>query len=203
MKVLVNGPEPDEATLIVILLHEQNATGDDIMGLSVPFEDDDICWLAPTALNNSWFPHSPLERRSRNEPYLSLSAEQIKGLIDQFPSGKVVLAGFAQGACLVAELLTRHSPPLAGAFLFSGGFIGEEDEYSLPEKVYSNFPVSLSGSSRDPIVPESRLQETARRLERMGATVQTLFHDVASHEVAAEEIELAKKVLQEARQRLG
>lgn len=203
MKVLVNGPEPDEANYIVILLHGRGASGDDIMGLSVEFEDEDICWLAPTAMNNSWYPNSFLQRRSTNEPYLTVSTEQIKGLIDQFPSEKVILAGFSQGACLTADILARHSRELAGAWLFSGGLVGEDDELPKLEGTLNGLPVSISGSTHDPHIPLERMKQTATHLEKMGAKVETFFYELNSHQVAAEEIEAAKRVLLAIRARRG
>ena len=200
MKVLVNGPEPDEANFVVILLHGRGASGDDIMGLSAEFEDEDICWLAPTALNNTWYPHRFLERRSRNEPFLTLSTEQIKGLMDKFPPEKLILAGFSQGACLTADILARYPQNLAGAWMFSGGLIGDEDELPEVTSSYQGLPVCLSGSLRDPHIPAERMKRTEEHLLAMGAKVETLHYDVASHQIAAEEVDLAKKTLRSIRE---
>jgi phospholipase/carboxylesterase len=202
MKVLVNGPEPDEANIIVILLHGRGADGDDIMGLSAEFEDEDICWMAPTSMNNSWYPDSFLERRARNEPYLTLSVEQIKGLLDQFPAEKLVLGGFSQGACLTADILARHTRELAGAWMFSGGIIGHEEEMPKVEGSLKGLPVCLSGSLRDPHIPAERMKQTALHLEKMGADVKTLHYDLNTHQIAAEELELAKEVLLKVRSRM-
>lgn len=203
MKVLVNGPDPEEANLIVILLHGRGASGDDIMGLSVEFEDEDICWLAPTAMNDSWYPGSFMARRSTNEPYLTVSTEQVKGLIDQFPSHKVILAGFSQGACLVSDILARHPRPLAGAWLFSGGLVGEDDELLKADAGLEGLPVSISGSTQDPHIPLARMKETAAILQKMGARVETLFYDLHSHQIASEEVQLAHKVLKAVRGRMA
>lgn len=202
MQVLVNGPEPDEAALIVILLHGRGASGDDIMGLSAEFDDEDICWLAPTSMNRSWYPDRFVERRSRNEPYLTISVEQIKGLVDQFPTEKVILAGFSQGACLVSDILTRQPLKLAGAWIFSGGVIGHEDE--LPELSGSleGLPVTVSGSNQDPHIPLERMEWVAQRLRKMGAEVKSLHYDLNSHQIAKEEVELAKESLEKIRKRV-
>ena len=203
MQVLVNGPDPEEASLIVILLHGRGASGDDIMGLSVEFEDEDICWLAPTATNSAWYPHRFMERRARNEPYLTMSTEQIKGLIDQFPAEKVILAGFSQGACITSDILARAPKGLAGAWIFSGGLIGEDDELPEAAATLKDLPVMISGSEQDPHIPLDRMKQTAEHLKRMGAEVETLFYDVPSHSIAAEEVELARKVLVRIRSRAG
>lgn len=203
MKVLVNGAEPDEAKFIVVLLHGRGASGDDIMGLSMEFEDEDICWLAPTAMNQSWYPSSFLQRRSTNEPYLTVSTEQIKGLIDEFPSEKVILAGFSQGACLVSDILARHPKEVAGAWIFSGGLIGEDDELPKLEGSLSGLPISISGSTHDPHIPLRRMEHTADHLGKMGAQVESFFYELNSHQIAAEEIELAKRVLLQIRTRRG
>ena len=203
MKVLLNGAEPDEASLIVLLLHGRGADGEDILGLSTEFPDDDICWMAPTALNNAWYPGQFTERRASNEPFLTLSTETIKGLIDQFPSEKLVLAGFSQGACLTADILARHNHNLAGAWMFSGGLIGHEDELPEPEKRMEQTPVIVTGSLKDPHIPAERMKRTAQHLETMGAQVKTLHYEFASHQIAVEELELAKESLKLIRARLA
>ncbi|MFA5506317.1 MAG: phospholipase [Vulcanimicrobiota bacterium] len=202
MKVLMHGAEPEEAKLIVILLHGRGASGDDIMGLSQEIEGDDICWLAPTALNNAWYPARFMERRAANEPFLTLSTEQVKGLIAEFPIEKVILGGFSQGACLTADILARHPMPLAGAWLFSGGLIGTDEELPAVTQAYQGLPVTLSGSLQDPHIPAERMKRTAQHLGQMGARVETLHYDFPSHQIAAEEVELAQQVLQQVRARL-
>lgn len=203
MKVLVNGPEPDEAALIVILLHGRGADGDDIMGLSAQFDDEDVCWLAPTAMNQAWYPGKFMERRASNEPYLTISTEQVRGLVDQFPSGKVILGGFSQGACITADILARHNPELAGAWMFSGGLIGHDDE--LPElgESLKDLPVIITGSQRDPHIPLERMEFTEKHLKKIGCKVESLFYDLDSHQIVAEEIALAKTCLEMAKGRLG
>ena len=202
MKVLLHGAEPDQAKLIVILLHGRGASGEDIMGLSQEFEGDDICWLAPTAMNGAWYPSRFMDRRAANEPYLSISVEQIKGLMAQFPGERLVLGGFSQGACLTADILARHPQPLAGAWIFSGGLIGTDEELPEVTPSYNGLPVTLSGSLQDPHIPAQRMKTTAEHLGAMGARVETLHYDFPSHQIAAEEAELAREALQRIRQRI-
>lgn len=203
MRVLVNGPEPDEAALIVILLHGRGADGEDIMGLSAQFEDEDVCWLAPTAMNQAWYPGKFMDRRASNEPYLTLSTEQVKGLVDQFPPGKVVLAGFSQGACLTADILARYNPELAGAWMFSGGLIGHDDEMPEPGEDLKSLPVIVTGSQRDPHIPLERMEFTVKHLKEMGCQTESLFYDLDSHQIVAEEMDLARKCLELAKERAG
>ena len=202
MKVLLHGAEPESAKLIVILLHGRGASGEDILGISEEFPDGDICWLAPTAMNNTWYPSRFIERRAANEPFLTISTEQVKGLMDQFPPERLILAGFSQGACLTADILARHPRPLAGAWIFSGGLIGTDEELPKVSPVYEGLPVTLSGSLQDPHIPAERMKRTARHLGRMGARVETLHYEFASHQIALEEVELAKECLQKIRRRV-
>jgi phospholipase/carboxylesterase len=202
VKVLLHGPEPDEASFIVILLHGRGASGEDIMGLSQEFEADDICWMAPTAMNGSWYPGRFMERRAANEPFLTISTEQVKGLMAEFPPEKLILAGFSQGACLTADILARYPQKLAGAWMFSGGLIGVEEELPEVSQAYQGLPVTLSGSLQDPHIPAERMKRTAQLIGSMGARVETLHYDLPSHQIAAEEIELAQKCLEQIRQRV-
>ena len=202
MRVLVNGAEPEAAKLIVILLYGRGADGNDILGLSSEFEDDDICWLAPTAMNNQWYPGKIGDRRSQSEPFLTISAEQIKGLMAEFPPEKIVLGGFSQGACMTADILARYPQELAGAWMFSGGLIGSEEELPEVTTPYNGLPVTISGSEKDPHIPIARMRKTAEHLKEMGADVEVFHYDVPTHQIAEEEIDLAKRCLKQIKGRL-
>lgn len=196
MKILLNGAEPDEAKLWVVLLHGRGAGAEDILGLSMEFEPDpDLCWMAPQAMNNSWYPGRFQDRRRTNEPYLTVSLETVKGLIEKFPPERLILAGFSQGACLVSDLLTREPRRYAGAWIFSGGFIGTEEETPKVEGDLGGTPVMICGSHNDPHIPLPRMQHTAQILSELGAEVSTIFYPGSSHTITTDEVAMARSIL--------
>ena len=198
MKVQVAGAEPDEAQLVVILLHGRGGNADNMLSLSAQFEADEVCWLAPVAMNGSWFPGQVDEPRSSQEPFLTLSMQSILGLIEKFGAKRVILAGFGQGACLVCELLIHFPGQYAGAWVFSGAAVGTPED--LPEKLGTLAKTSVvhTGSLQDPQVSGEKMKETTQLMKQMGAELTTLFSEEQSHSISGEELHLAKSQLNEA-----
>lgn len=196
MKVLLNGADPDDAKYWVILLHGRGAGADDILALSMEFESHPgVSWLAPQAPNYSWYPDRFHQPRRVNEPYLTVSLDTVWQLAEKFPSERVILGGFSQGACLVSDLLTRRPKRYGGAWIFSGGFIGSDDEAPSVEGDLAGTPVVMCGSQSDPHIPFPRMKQTEAELIRLGARVETLFYPGGSHTVTQGEVGLAAAVL--------
>ncbi len=72
------------------------------------------------------------------------------------PVERVVLAGFSQGACLVAEMLEREPRPYAGAAILTGGLFGTEEELHAPPAL-DDMPVLITGHVDDSWVPVPRV----------------------------------------------
>lgn len=124
MKISVEGAEPESASLVVVLLHGGGSPAPDFLGLSQEFPDDDsLCWLAPQAINRLWFPHPSSHSRQTQQPYLTVSAKSVLGLLENHAHQRIVLMGFADGAGVVAELLSDPDLPtsVVGAWLASAG----------------------------------------------------------------------------------
>lgn len=193
MKILLNGADPDQAKYWVLLLHGRGAGADDILGLSMEFEPHpDVCWLAPEANGLEWYPGKIGHPRRSNEPFLTVSLESLRGLIEKFPSERLIIGGFSQGACLVSEFLTREPKRYGGAWIFSGGFLGvPEDKPELGGDL-AGTPVVISGSEHDPHIPLARMKETEAAVGSLGAEVSSLFYPGSTHTVTSGEVELAK-----------
>ncbi len=196
MKVLLNGADPDDAKFWVVLLHGRGAGADDILALSMEFEPHpEVSWMAPQAMGNSWYPDRFHQPRRVNEPYLTVSLDSVWQLVEKFPSERVILGGFSQGACLVSDLLTRRPKRYGGAWIFSGGFIGSDQEAPASEGDLGGTPVVMCGSQNDPHIPFPRMKATEAELSRLGAQVETLFYPGSSHTVTTGEVELASRML--------
>lgn len=140
--------------------------------------------------------------RTANEPYLTVSFESVRGLLEQFEPNRTLLGGFSQGACLASDLLLRTALPRAGAWIFSGGLIGEEQELPEPEGDLEGTPVLISGSLSDAHVPAERMKRTAESLRKMGAEVDTLHYPQPSHSISDPELERAGRILDSALEKL-
>ncbi len=199
MKVLYEGIEPEQAKLLVMLLHGRGDTAENILGLSLPFQDlDGVCWMAPQAMNHGWYPNRFTVPRSHNEPYLTLALDTLQGLLDKFPPEQTLLAGFSQGACLVSDLLVRRPVRRAGAWIFSGGLIGQDDEWPIGEGALKGTPVLVTGSLQDPHIPAERMERTKEVLRSLGADITESHSQQASHYVSEVELRLAGELLETA-----
>ena len=100
-------------------------------------DDPDVAYVLPAASGGSWYPGRFHEPRIANEPQLGQALEAAETAIAEVlaagvPPERVVLAGFSQGGCLVAELIARAPRPYAGAALLTGALIGPADEMARP-----------------------------------------------------------------------
>jgi predicted esterase len=159
-------------------------------------------------LNQHWHPFPANAPRAKQEPHFTVSVKSILGLLEKHSSQRLVLVGFADGASVVAELLTDPDLPrsVVGAWLASGAILGEEEHW--PERPrLASLPVLVSGA-RD--IPEDglagdRMAATARFFEAAGGKVTRYLYegpsalDAQRFGINAEEIKLAERLLRETR----
>ena len=75
--------------------------------------------MLPAASGGSWYPARFNEPRIANEPWLGQALEAVETAIADVlaagvPAERVVLAGFSQGGCLVADLRRADAAALRG-----------------------------------------------------------------------------------------
>jgi predicted esterase len=184
------------------MVHGRGRDTDDILGVAGRIGDPDFAYIAPAAKDNSWYPYSFLEPVEKNEPYLSHALEVLDDLIEELvgkgvPKRHIVLAGFSQGACLVAEYAVRHAGRYGGILLFTGGLIGPPGTGWEYGGSFEGTPVFLGTSDFDEFVPEERVRESARVFEGMGANVTLRVYPGMDHVVNDDEIAAARKILRE------
>ncbi len=196
MKVFIEGADPDQARLIVVLLHGGGSGASDILSLSQQFSTPDLCWLAPQATTPRWYQGDVIASRSAKEPYLTIGVETVLSLLEKHSERPLVLAGFSDGASVVSELVARYAPRLAGAWIASGGLLGSDDELpGPPPGPLDRLPIVISGSLQDPTMPSERLQATAQFFKDHEAAVTTEFYSGSTHLVTAPEIAQVQKML--------
>ena len=200
--VAARGKPPEESRGVVVMMHGRDRDTDDILGVADRIGEPDFAYLAPAADHNSWYPYSFLEPVEKNEPRLSYALEICEEMVERLlntgiPKRQIVLAGFSQGACLVAEYAVRNAERYGGLLIFTGGLIGPPGAHWEYEGSFGGTPVFLGTSDVDEFVPEERVRESARVFERMGATVTLRVYPSMDHVVNDDEIAAAKKILRE------
>lgn len=197
MRISVEGADPDGARQVLILVHGGGSRASDFLGLSQEFEEQEgRCWLAPQAMHAYWFPQPLDAPRAEQEPYLTVSALSLLGLLQQHPEPPIVLMGFADGAGVVAEVLAHPDLPanVVGAWLASGGLVGEPEFWpSLP--LGRKLHLLITGDPESPTLAPDRLESTARVYASRGAKVERFFTQGTSPGITAGELSAAQNWL--------
>ena len=155
--------------------------------LVLPIDDPDVAYVLPAASGGSWYPGRYFEPRIVNEPELGHALEAaeaaIAALLDAgVPPQRIVIAGFSQGGCLVADVIARNPRPYAGVAVLTGALIGAEDDVTKPGPL-DGLPVFMETSRHDEWVALEHVEATARALEAAGARVTLEVSDDREHRI--------------------
>jgi predicted esterase len=200
MPVVYAGHDLKGARCAVILLHGRGSSAEDILGLARSFYDERIAFLAPQAANHAWYPYSFLAPVERNEPWLSSAIAKVGSLIEGsvvagILCSRIVVCGFSQGACLATEFTARHAAHYGALIAFTGGLVGPSDLELQHDGSLAGTRALFSSGDPDPHVPWSRVEASARELERMGAQVELVRHTGRPHTILDKELELARSLI--------
>ncbi len=177
----------------LILVHGRGGSGEQMRAwllehVALP---DDILVHAPQAPQSTWYPMRFVEPKEKNEPHLSNSLAVLGGLVRELDENEgispeqILLFGFSQGACLIAEYLKQNPRRYGGAIIASGGVIGTDAEALAPGGPGSlaKTPVYLGCDRTDSHIPESRVVTTEQILNELGADVEKHLYDGLGHAV--------------------
>jgi phospholipase/carboxylesterase len=203
-----------KARLAVIMLHGRGGSADDMLGLAQHIAIPDVAYLAPEAVDRSWWPLSFLSPLALNEPGLASSLCAVAQLMERlqregFSRERAVVLGFSQGACLALEYVARSGQPLHAVIALSGGLLGTGELDSPPrDDLYRHAPKRFDYSGRldgtiaflgcherDPHIPLARVRETQAVLERLGAKVTAEIYPGTGHRIVEEELRFLRSLL--------
>ena len=191
--------------LAVVLVHGRHQNARFMLDLADRLPPAPVSYLALEEPSGQWYPFSFLEPLARNEPQLSRALDTVSSLLAWlagrgYGPRSVVLVGFSQGACLLAEHLLRHPSRYGGAVLLIGGAIGPPGTSWDGPATLAGTLVYLGTSDPDDWVPAARVRETAAVLAARGARVTTQVFPGLGHEVSEAELDAAGQLIAEARQ---
>jgi phospholipase/carboxylesterase len=187
---------------MVVLIHGRGADMNDLADLAAHLDVPGGCrFVFPNApkpfepyagmsFGWTWFDGWPPEGNSLND-----SREELLRFLDEitaeYPTSKLVVAGFSQGAMMSLDVGLRTERPLAGLIAMSGGLY----ENDLPDlAARREIPVLIVHGSLDDVVPVNYARRARRLLEEAGFDVE--YHEYAmSHQVAQEEIDVVRAFL--------
>lgn len=198
------GESRHRADIAVLAVHGRTQSPADMQTIAERIGQIGARYYAPTAPGNSWYPQPFLVPLAENQPALthalasltrSLAAIEAEG----FDRDHIVLLGFSQGACLLSQFLINTHPHVAGAVLFTGGYVGEQliDTDLGRDMSLAAIPILMRSIENDPWVPQNRVLETAQLFEHLGATVDVRIDPGTEHIITDEAIERANGFLLE------
>jgi phospholipase/carboxylesterase len=199
-RVAERGAPLVRAKAAMIMLHGRGAGAEDMLALADVLAQPDLACLAPQAAGYTWYPYPFTAPIERNEPWLSSALGVIDGLLSSlgeagFPSERVVLLGFSQGACLGLEYAARHARGYGGVIGLSGGLIGPDGTPRDYPGSLAGTPVFLGCSDIDPHIPLTRVRETTAVLRRLGAAVDERIYPGMGHLINEDEIRFVRGLL--------
>jgi phospholipase/carboxylesterase len=182
------GDPLDSASATVLAVHGRGQDPGYLRDVAERVDLPGLAWVGPAAAGGSWYPNRFTEPRESNEPQLSAALQSVDRVLDGlaqdgFEPERVVLLGFSQGACLLADHVIRGPRRYAAAVLLTGGFIGPPGYRPQSSGDLAGTPVLLATSARDEWVPVGRVRETAELLRELGADVTLLVDEDPEHHV--------------------
>ncbi len=199
--VYTAGSPLESADAAMVMIHGRGGTAESILALVDAIDTPGFVYLAPEASGNTWYPNSFLAPIPSNEPGITSGIELIDEIVGSIQSAgidatRIMLLGFSQGACLSLEYAARHARRFGGIAGLSGGLIGPDDTPRDYPGSFDGTPVFLGCSDVDSHIPAKRVEETAKVLERMHASVTMRLYPGMGHLVNDDEIAEVKRLMQ-------
>ncbi|SFR64681.1 alpha/beta hydrolase [Halogeometricum limi] len=198
--VVTSGAPRGATAAVVVCLHGRGATAQGVVNLFDPVYRHGVTFVAPQADRSRWYPYAATEPVGRNEPHRSSAVEVLDSLVrhvvSTFGVGRshVVLAGFSQGASVVAEY-AAHTGSASPVVVLSGTLLGPTIDTERYSGRLDGTPVFVGGGADDERVPPARLRATADVLRSLGGDVTERVSDGAGHEVTDDEFEYVRSLL--------
>ena len=177
-----------QARMAALLVHGRDQDEAVMLDLARRVGLPDVAYVLPVAAQRSWYPGRYFDPVAANEPHIGWSLEALQAGLDVIAAagvadGRVVVAGFSQGACIVAELVALAARPWAGVALLTGSLLGPDGEMTTPRDV-DGLAMFVSCSRRDEWVAPERAEATAHAFRAAGADVTLALEDEPEHHIS-------------------
>ncbi len=170
-----DGPKPDG---VVILLHGHSQTPEQMGQIALGLECPKVRFVIPRAPEGGWYPKSFLEPFEENQPRLYEAIAHISALLEGIrakgmPLDRIMLGGFAEGACVLSEFLVRNPKSYGGLMILTGGLMDHTAIGKRPGSGLLAVPTYVSGSEIGEEIPVQRIRDTIRTLQAGGALIRS------------------------------
>jgi predicted esterase len=198
--VLTAGAPLAQAKAAMVMVHGRGASARDILLLAQEWNASGVAYLAPQAVNNTWYPNRFIAPVATNEPWLSSALASLDDVLQTVASAgigaeRTVLLGFSQGGCLALEYVARHPQRYGGVVGLSAGLIENGDKPRTYHGTLAATPVLLGCSDVDFHIALERVERTAEILAHLGGQVDKRIYRNLGHTVNRDEIDAVQQIL--------
>lgn len=182
------GAALNAARAVGVLVHGRDQGPEVMLDVAERLDlDDRVGYVLPVASGRSWYAGRYFDPVADNEPHVTWALECFEAAIDVARSGsvpleRIVLVGFSQGACLVAELVARRPRRLGGVGVLTGTLLGPDGEETEPGRL-DGVPMFFGSGRYDEWIRLDRAESTALAFERAGAEVTFEVYEDPEHHV--------------------
>jgi phospholipase/carboxylesterase len=194
-----SGPELAEARAVAILVHGRDQDEQVMLDVARRLDLPDVGYVLPVAVARTWYPARYFDPRADNEPDLTRSLRTIAAALRLaeragVPDERIVLAGFSQGACLIADYVATAGPRrFAGAAILTGSLIGTAEERPTPD-VAPGLAMVFASSRYDEWIALPDALATADAYRGAGADVTWLELDDRVHHVSDRAVDALREL---------
>lgn len=174
------------ARAAAVLVHGRDQDAEVMLDVVERLGLDDVAYVLPVAAGGSWYPGRYFDPLELNQPHVdwaleACAAAAARATAGGVPDHRIILAGFSQGACVVAELIARTPRAFAGVAVLTGSLLGPDGAMTEPAFL-NGLPMYFGCSRHDEWVAIERAQLTAQVFARAGArpTVE-VYEDLVHH----------------------
>jgi phospholipase/carboxylesterase len=194
-----------ETQAVAILLHGHGQTQEDMRKLASEIDCPNVRYILPGADGPAWYPRSLVESFEENAAEVQRAVAHLGSIVEQLRASsiaqdRIVLGGFAEGACVVAEYLVRNPRSYGGAILLTGGLVDVAAIGRRPGTGLLAVPIYVSGREMDSVIPVERTRGVIKTLQAGGALIRSHVFTDRAHEIGPEEILEARKLLNDVKQ---
>jgi phospholipase/carboxylesterase len=158
-----------------------------------------VAFVLPEAPGHSWYSGRYHQPRHELEPELGRSLAAVAAAVagTGLPPERVVLAGFSQGACLVADLVARAPAPYRGVAVLTGALIGGgagDVTVPLPQP---GTRIRCVTRRADEWVALDRVEATAAAFAAAGADVTLEVTEDDTHRIGDAGVDAVRSLLEQ------
>ena len=192
----------------VLLLHGYGADGNDLIGLAAEWApalpETLFCSPhAPFACEASAFGRQWFGFQNKRQDLVAVEVATATGIIGRaidalleelsLEPGRLVLAGFSQGAMMALHVGLRRAKPVAGILGYSGLLMAPE---LLAAQLRSKPPVLLIHGDRDSVVPPDSLRDAQAALTRLSVPIEAMLRPGLAHGIDPEGLVQGRRFLE-------